>query len=198
MKWMEFLIEFIKSPRNVGAIAASSRQLAEEMIGNVDFENAECIVEYGPGSGVFTEKLIVKKKEDTLLIVFENNQKFCNNLLDIYKHKKNVKIINDGAENIKEHLEKFKIKQVDYIVSGLPFTSLPKNISDTILNNTSEILNINGEFITFQYSLVKKSLFTSYFDNIKVKKIMLNMPPAYVLKCRLRENQDYERKNISS
>lgn len=182
---IEFLIQYVKSPRSIGAVLPSSQKLAEEMVRNVDFQNAKCIVEYGSGTGVFTEKLIAKKKEDTLLIVFEKNQEFCNNLLNNYKYKKNVKIINDGAEKIKEHLKNFNISQADYIVSGLPFASLPKNISDRILNNTKEVLNVEGEFITFQYSLVKKGLFKSYFDSIKVKKIMLNLPPAYVLKCRL-------------
>ena len=90
---IEFLIQYVKSPRSIGAVLPSSQKLAEEMVRNVDFQNAKCIVEYGPGTGVFTEKLIAKKKEDTLLIVFEKNQEFCNNLLNNYKYKKNVKII---------------------------------------------------------------------------------------------------------
>jgi len=183
MNRVRFIIEYIKSPRTVGAIAPSSARLAEEMVGEIDFKSANCIVEYGPGTGVFTEKLIARKKEDTLLIIIENNQEFCNNLRNIYKNKKNVMIINDGAENIKGYLTGLNIKQVDYIVSGLPFTSLPKNISNTILHNTREILNNNGEFITFQYSLVKKILFKSYFESIRVNKVRFNIPPAYVLKC---------------
>lgn len=183
MKWTKFLIEYVKSPRSVGAIAPSSQKLAEEMINGINFEDAKCIVEYGPGTGVFTEKLIARKKEDTLLIVFESNQEFYNKLLDIYKYKKNVQIINDGAENIKKYLKDLDVEKIDYIMSGLPFASLPKNISDIILNNTSEILNSNGKFITFQYSLIKKNFFKSYFESNKVKKINFNLPPAYVLKC---------------
>ncbi|WP_238918648.1 rRNA adenine N-6-methyltransferase family protein [Clostridium sp. YIM B02555] len=184
MKWMKFLIEYIKSPRSIGAVAPSSQKLAEKMVNSVNFENSECIVEYGAGTGVFTEKLIARKKEDTLLIVFENNREFYNILLNKYKNKKKVWIINDGAENINKYINKLGIEQVDYIVSGLPFTSLHKNISDIILNNTRDILKSDGEFITFQYSLVKNRLFKSYFKSIKITKIRLNLPPAYVLSCR--------------
>ncbi|WP_315122209.1 rRNA adenine N-6-methyltransferase family protein [uncultured Clostridium sp.] len=191
----EFIKEFVKNPKFIGAVAPSSKHLAEKMIEDIDFERCNCIIEYGPGTGVFTEKLIARKKEDTLLIVFENNKEFYEDLLNIYRYKNNVKIINDGAENAKKYLEYYNVKQVDYIVSGIPFTVLPVNISNRILETTKEILDNNGEFITFQYSLIKINFFRDYFNNIKNKKVMLNLPPAYVLKCR--EEEIYKGQDIS-
>lgn len=186
----KFIKEFIKNPNYIGAVAPSGKHLAEKMIEDINFKESDCIVEYGPGTGVFTEKLIARKKEDTILLVFENNEEFYNELYHMYGYKKNVIIINDGAENIKTYLKKYNIDKVDYIVSGLPFTVLPSNISDEILHNTREILFKSGVFVTFQYSLVKKNFFKSYFNNIKVKKVMLNIPPAYVLKCTSKELYD--------
>ena len=91
--------------------------------------------------------------------------------------------INDGAENIKMYLEIYEINKVDYVVSGLPFASLPKMISHMILDNTKNILKPDGKFITFQYSLVKKEFMRTYFQSISTKRVMINFPPAYVLKC---------------
>lgn len=181
----KFVKEFYKNPQFIGAIAPSSKYLAEKMIENIDFQRCRCIIEYGPGTGVFTEKLIAKKKEETLLIVFENNQEFYKELVNIYGHKNNVKIINDGAENVKIYLRHYNILQVDYIVSGLPFMALPVNISERILKDTREVLKNEGEFITFQYSLIKMSFFRSHFNEIKNKKVILNVPPAYVLHCKV-------------
>lgn len=48
MKWLNFLKEYIKSPRTIGAVAPSSENLAKKMIESINFESAECIVEYGP------------------------------------------------------------------------------------------------------------------------------------------------------
>ncbi|MBU5484510.1 SAM-dependent methyltransferase [Clostridium sp. MSJ-11] len=191
----EFIKQFVKNPKFIGAVAPSSKYLAEKMIEDIDFEICNCIIEYGPGTGVFTEKLIARKKEDTLLLVFENNKEFYEDLLNTYRYKNNVKIINDGAENAKKYLEYYNVKQVDYIVSGIPFTVLPVNISNRILETTKEILDDNGEFITFQYSLIKINFFKDYFNDIKNKKVMLNLPPAYVLKCR--EEEIYEGRDIS-
>jgi len=48
-------------------------------------------------------------------------------------------------------------------------------------------LSNKGEFITFQYSLLKNNFFQKYFESVKVKKAMINLPPTYVLKCRAKE-----------
>lgn len=183
----KFIKEFIKNPKFIGAVAPSSKYLAEKMIESIDFKDCNCIIEYGPGTGVFTEKLITRKKENTILIIFENNKDFYNELIKIYGYKNNVKIINDGAENTNKYLEYYSIKEVDYIVSGLPFTSLPGNISDKILKSTKEMLKNKGQFITFQYSLVKINFFKSYFNNIKSNKVILNIPLAHVLRCEIKE-----------
>lgn len=185
MKWIKFLIEYVKSPKTVGAIAPSSDKLAESMINDINFKNAKCIVEYGPGTGVFTDKILKNKRKDTRLILIEYNEVFYKQLIEEYTDYDNIVIINDSAENIDKYLEKYNIKKVDYIISGLPFTSLPKNVSSKVLKNTGNILKEDGLFITFQYTLLKKDYIANYFKTIDYKKVWFNLPPAYVLKCRI-------------
>lgn len=184
MKFIKFLIEYAKSPRTVGAVAPSSEKLAYKMVEDINFLNASCIVEYGSGTGVFTEKILNKKKDSTIFIAIEYNRDFCEILNDKFKGEKNFILINGSAENLKEYLNKYNIDKVDYIVSGLPFASMPDAMSNRILKVTKEILKDKGEFITFQYTLFKMKLFKSYLSNIKRKKVLLNLPPAYVLKCK--------------
>ncbi|SDL24939.1 class I SAM-dependent methyltransferase [Natronincola ferrireducens] len=183
----KFLKEFVKKPRLIGAIAPSSKYLTEKMIENIDFLKSECIIEYGAGTGVFTEKLLARMKDDTLLLVFENNRNFYQELVKHYGHKKNVKIINDSAENVVRYMNEYNLTKVDYIVSGIPFASLPFNIAENILKDTKKILAAEGKFITFQYSLIKLQTFKIYFREINYKKVILNIPPAYVLNCRVQE-----------
>jgi phospholipid N-methyltransferase len=183
MRLIRFLIEYFKAPRTVGAVTPSSERLAKKMIRDIDFENADPIVEYGPGTGVFTDKLVERKKQDTLLILLECNNGFCKQLEDKYNGNNNIIVINDSAENVDKYLDKYKINKVDYIVSGLPFASLPKNTSNKILKKTRTILKKNGLFITFQYTLLKKEFITGYFRKIDIERVVFNIPPAYVLKC---------------
>lgn len=184
-----FLWEYIKNPRTVGAIAASSKYLAHEMINTINFEETNCIVEYGPGTGVFTEKILARAKDTTIIILIEINKNFYNRLKKLYGYKRNVIILNESAENIKEILKRYSIKKVDYIISGLPFASLPKKMSNDILDKTSEIIGQHGEFITFQYTLVKKKYIESFFNKVSHKKVNKNIPPAYVLRCKGGKNE---------
>lgn len=179
-----FLLEYIKNPRQVGAVAASSKNLANDMVNNIDFKNAQCIIEYGPGTGAFTEKILARVRENTKVILIEKNESFYKILNDLYGHKDNVIILNDGVENIDQIVKTYGIEKVDYIVSGLPFAAFPPELSSTILDKTTDVLGEEGEFITFQYSLFKKKLFDRFFKKIDIEKTLINIPPAYVLRCK--------------
>lgn len=178
-----FIKEFIRSPRKIGAIAPSSRYLSKKMVNEIDFNSSKCIVEYGAGTGVFTKNIVLQKPENTLFLVFEENKDFADNLKENFKLKNSVVIINDGCENLDKYLNYYKINKVDYIISGLPFTSLPENLSKKILNNTRMKLKDDGFFITFQYSLIKGKIFEQYFNKITINRVLPNLPPAFVLKC---------------
>jgi phospholipid N-methyltransferase len=184
MEFRNFIKQYVKNPQTVGAIAPSSEKLACKMVEDINFFNASCIVEYGPGTGVFTEKLLSKKKDNTIFIAIEYNKAFYEILKDKFKDKPNFIIINDTAENLKKHLSKYNIEKIDYVVSGLPFASLPDAMSRKILQVTAEMLSSTGNFITFQYTLFKLKLFKAYFEKIEKNTVLFNLPPAFVLKCK--------------
>lgn len=184
-----FILEYIKNPRYIGAIAPSSKYLAKKMIDNIDFEKAKCIIEYGPGTGVFTEKIISRVTNDTIVVLIELNKEFCDMLKDLYGYKENIIIVNDSAENIDSIVKEHLIKEVDYVISGLPFGSLPKDVSKSILKKTSNMLKNKGKFITFQYTLFKVKFINKFFDKINHNRVLANFPPAHVLVC---EGDTYE------
>lgn len=180
---INFIKEYVKNPRQIGAIAPSTKYLANSMIHGIDFGSINCIVEYGPGTGVFTSEILKNCKVNTKVILLETNEEFCNELRKKYGELDNVEIINDSAENVNIHLKRLNVSKVDYVISGLPFASLPKDISSKILDTTNNLLSSSGEFRTFQYTMLKKNMFKNRFKNIAHKKVYKNIPPAYVLKC---------------
>ncbi|MCL2528509.1 MAG: methyltransferase [Defluviitaleaceae bacterium] len=184
MSGLSFIKQYITKPRTVGAIWPSSKYLAAGMVKDIDFNNARCIVEYGPGTGVFTEKILEARHSDTLVILLEYNIEFCKLLQEKYKHEKNLVIARDSAENIEKYLLQHSIQEVDYIISGLPFASLPQEVSGRILQQTQQYLKTNGRFITFQYTKLKVGLIGEYFSRIDMKRVLRNVPPAYVLSCQ--------------
>ena len=182
-----FLKEYIKDIRNVGAIAPSSRFLARKMVASVDFDTAKMIIEYGPGTGVFTKEIAGRIKPNTRLIVIETNPIFYQKLCEKYKSKNNIEIINASAADIHSLQKSRSLPAPDYIISGLPFTALPTHVSKKILRDTSKLLGSKGEFITFQYTLLKKPLLKSYFNSISISRELRNIPPTYILRCRQSE-----------
>ena len=180
---ISFLKQCLSNPRHIGAVLPSSRYLANKMVEGIDFNKASVIVEYGPGTGVFTDKLLEYRNEDATIFIIENNLKFYRLLKDKYNGLDNIHIIHGSAEHIDQYLNQYNIPHVDYVISGLPFASLPQNISTNILNSTRNILKEKGKFITFQYSLVKKDFINQFFKQINIKMELRNIPPAYVLNC---------------
>ena len=183
MNKLPFVKQYVSKPRSVGAILPSSKYLAKKMMENINFESASYIVEYGPGTGAFTEKMLRQRKQGTTVLLFESNIEFYKLLQEKYKDEPNLHIINDSAEQIGQYLLEHDIPWVDYIVSGLPFKSLPHTVSSNILTQTKKHLKDGGKFITFQYTLTKRAFIGQFFSNIHITREMRNFPPAYVFCC---------------
>ena len=179
----EFLRQYLRHPFTVGAIAPSGKELARKMMEPVDFSRAECIVEYGPGTGAFTRELCRRKRPGTRLILIEQNADFCNRIRDRFGNVPNVEILHGSAENADRYLAARGIPQADYVVSGLPFTSLPRAVSLKIFDATRRIIGGEGKFITFQYTLVKEKFFKAHFTLERKIRAKRNLPPAYVFVC---------------
>ena len=184
MSKLSFILQYITKPRTVGAILPSSKYLAKKMTQNINFESAKTIVEYGPGTGVFTDRLLKLRKPDTSIFIFENNKLFCDTLKQKYEGQANFYIINDSAQHVGKYLAQHNIPFADCIISGLPFASIPESVSIDILKETKKHLGDNGKFITFQYTLLKKDFIGQFFSSVEVTRELRNVPPAYVLCCR--------------
>jgi len=182
MSGFSFIKQYITKPRTVGAIWPSSKYLARKMVVDINFGTAKCIVEYGPGTGVFTDKILESRNMDTIVILIENNQQFYNQLVEKYKQP-NMHIILGSAANLETYLQMHGIPCADYIISGLPFASLPQEVSAQIMAQTKKHLAPGGRFIMFQYTLLKKGFFAQYFKTINIKREYRKITTTNVLTC---------------
>src|SRR5947207_10339145 len=71
-----FARNFLKHPDMVGWMLPSSSFLVDEVLKQVDWESARVIVEYGPGVGTFTTKVLERMHPDAKLIALELNPEF--------------------------------------------------------------------------------------------------------------------------
>ncbi|GAB2465167.1 SAM-dependent methyltransferase [Hymenobacter qilianensis] len=176
-----FLEEFLRNPAVVGSMVPSSRELTGKVMAPIDFGSARCIVEYGPGTGVFTDILIQRRKAETAIVLIEVNRRFSQMLKERYSGQPNVHIIHGSADKTGEYLQKLGLDTVDYVVCGLPFSSLPRRLGWRIMQQTQQVLLPDGKLILFQYSLQNKRLFERFFRLLDDTYVLLNIPPAHVL-----------------
>jgi phospholipid N-methyltransferase len=177
-----FLKSFLKNPGRTGSVIQSSPFLVKKMTDPVDWQNARLIVEFGAGTGVITEKILEKMTEDATLLCIEIDAILFDKLKKRIKDPR-IKLIQDGAENLGKYLKKYKLGEVDYIISGLPLVSLPKKTSTQIVVQILKYLKKGGKYIQFQYSLVSRKEFKSLFSEMRVCFTPLNIPPAFVYVC---------------
>ncbi len=174
-----FLKNFIKKPRMIGSIIPSSKRLSKKMADQINYNCAKCIVELGPGVGPYTEIILRKKKDSTRYLAFEKN----NDMVKILKKKfPNIKIYNK-AEEMTDVFKKNHICNIDYIISGLPFTVLEKDIRKSILKQIYDNLEKGGKFITFQYSLDLYNYLKTKYSKVEIKFVPLNIPMTFVYVC---------------
>lgn len=175
------LRQYLKDIRGVGAVAPSSKYLAKKMLADIDFTKAKLILEYGPGTGVLTKEIVKRKRSDAIVISIEFNAKFHGDLVAKIVKDDTINIVHGSAEEVRAIMKQHGVQgEVDLVVSGLPFASLPKQMSENIMTETKKVLKKNGAFVTFQYTPFKKAFLLNYFDKLVITKEFRNIPPAYV------------------
>jgi len=177
-----FFKHALKTMRTSGMLIPSSRFLVKKMLQNIDFSKADIIVELGPGNGAFTHQILKQLHPKALLICFEIDPHFYNYLAEI--NNPQLIVLNSSAENIIVELKKINITKVDYIISSLPLTFIPKQTSKIILENSFNVLIKKGIFVQYQYSLTYYKKLKEVFKNhIVLDFEILNVPPAFIFKC---------------
>ncbi|GAB2943974.1 rRNA adenine N-6-methyltransferase family protein [Hymenobacter coalescens] len=176
-----FLEEFLRNPAVVGSLVPSSRELTEQVVAPIDFARARCIVEYGPGTGVFTDMLLQRRRAETHIVLIEVNRRFCQLLQQRYAGQPHVHVIHGSADKTAAYLAPLGLERADYVVCGLPFSSLPRRLGWRILEHTRDLLLPEGRLILFQYSLRNRRLFERFFRLAQHEHVLLNLPPAHVL-----------------
>src|SRR5262245_61413215 len=72
-----FMANFVKNPARVGWLLPSSRFVVNDVLKQIDWPRARVIVEYGPGTGTFTTRMLKRMRADAKLIAVEINPEFC-------------------------------------------------------------------------------------------------------------------------
>jgi phosphatidylethanolamine/phosphatidyl-N-methylethanolamine N-methyltransferase len=188
---LHFLREFAINPESTGSVAPSSNALAKEIVTGVGLANAAAVLEYGPGTGVFTPYMLREIPYSCKFVAIELNPSFANHFRETYPE---VKLHQGSVAEVRQICDDNGIGMVDSIVSGLPWAAFSREKQTEYLDATIRVLKQGGQFTTFAclHGLLLPSgrrfakMLRSYFSEVKTSRVIWsNIPPAIVYKCRL-------------
>lgn len=177
----KYLFKNFLKDKHIGSIVSSSRFAVDRICKKLDFSGRKVIVEYGPGTGVFTRMLLERMGPASKLILIETNKEMISILRQIRDPR--VFIFNDTAENVEEILHQCGEETADYVISGIPFSFIKKEDKHKILGNTRKVLASNGSFVVYQYTLTVLGYLRKYFRQISYDFVFLNIPPLFVFEA---------------
>ena len=178
-----FARNFFRHPRMLGSIVPSSRFLIRELLSPVDWARARVIVEYGPGVGGITAEVLRRMRPDALLIAIEMNPDFVSYLRGALSDTR-LRVVEGSAEWVDEILSRFGRQQADYIISGIPFSTIPAAVRERILRKTRAVLAPGGAFLVYQFSTRVFEDLKRIFGYVARRFEALNVLPAHLFICQ--------------
>ncbi|WP_231616107.1 class I SAM-dependent methyltransferase [Novipirellula artificiosorum] len=184
-----FLKNFLRHPTQVGAIAPSSPGLVQTMVEGFDWESARNVVEFGPGTGVFTEAILKRLHADAKFFAIERSAE----LVQATRERcPNVTVYQDSVTHVAELCQRESMPDVDSVICGLPWASFSPTLQSEIMDAMISVLKPNAQFATFAYwqglALPAGRRFASRLHETftEVKRsptVWRNLPPAFVYRC---------------
>lgn len=175
--WAMFFKGFLKHPVMVGSIIPSSRKLINRMLARTDWANTKLFVEYGPGVGTFCQAVLDRMGPDGTYIAIDTNPDFIDYLRRTIIDPRFVPVLGSAAD-VRKIIADRGHEHADYILSGLPFSTLPPGIGPKIASETHAALRTGGAFLVYQFSPKVRDFLAMNFDNIDHEFELINIPPA--------------------
>jgi phospholipid N-methyltransferase len=174
---------FIKHPKMLGSLIPSSRFLVNKVLNEVDWARARVFLEYGPGVGTFTTEILRRMRPDAVVIALETNADFVRFLRGKI-HDDRLHVVHGSAADADTALAKLNLTHADYILSGIPYTTIPAEVREVILRKTHSLLHPNGAFLVYQFTRTVLPYLQQVFGSIDQDFEPLNVMPARLFFCR--------------
>ena len=174
---------FLKHPRMLGSLIPSSRFLVDRVLGQVDWARARTIVEYGPGVGTLTGEILRRLHPDATLVAIEMNRDFVGYLRRTVADRR-LEVVEGSAAEADAALAARGLGRADYVISGIPYSTMPPEVRDRILRTTHDVLHPEGAFLVYQFTRAVLPYLRDTFALVDQRFEPRNIMPARLFFCR--------------
>lgn len=175
----QFLRGFARNPAQVGSVVPSSRYLEQRLVREARIAQARTVVELGPGTGGTTAAFMRAMPGAARLLAVELDPQFhrhlCTSLVD-------PRLILElgSAEHLAQFLAAHGMGAPDAIVSGIPFSTMPPEVSDRIAAAIAQVLRPGGRFVAYQVRAHVAGFVSPYLGEPDRQWEVVNVPPVRV------------------
>src|SRR3546814_10718603 len=141
--------EFFRNPLAVGSAFPASHFLVDAMLGPVDWSRMERVIEYGPGTGIFTRALLDRLPGHARLLAIDTSQAFIGHLRGEMRDRRLV-AVTGSADGVLEILAAQGWYRAACILSGLPFSTLAPERAERLMEASPCALRPAGKFPAYQ------------------------------------------------
>src|SRR4051812_20324224 len=134
-----FLKNFLRHPLMLGSAIPSSRYLISRVLDSVDWSQVQTAVEYGPGVGTFTRPILDRIMPSAKLLAIELNGDFAE-LLRADVADRRLRVAEGSCADVSQWMNQHGLPEADLILSGIPYTVLPRELRHKILTGTRDAL----------------------------------------------------------
>ena len=167
----------------IGSLIPSSRRLIERLLSKVDWQRAHVIVEYGPGVGTVTREILERMRPDAVLVAIEMNSEFAAYLKESL-HDERLVVVHGSAADATAILKGLSLRAANYVISGIPYTTLPREVRERILQSTRNLLAPDGALLVYLFTRSVLPHLERTFGEVHQDFEPLNILPAQVFACQ--------------
>ena len=177
-----FFKRFLQRPMQVASIVPSSRMLIDRVASKFDFSVPRTIAEFGPGEGCHTREIVRRMHPESRLLLFELDPELANHLRVQFRDDPRISVLNTDAAALPAELAKLGIQHCDYVVSGIPFSTMEIGKKRELLRGIAQSLapNAHSAFIIYQVTNELRGHGDKIFPRIKSEYCLQNIPPMFV------------------
>jgi phospholipid N-methyltransferase len=175
--WGVFLEGFLEHPVMVGSIIPSSRFTIAKMLAPVKWDECQLFVEYGPGVGTFCRPVLERLRRDGRLIVIDTNPLFIDYLRATITDSRFTAVLGSAAD-VEDIVRAHGHDHADYVLSGLPFSTLPDKVGPAIAAATHRVLRPGGAFLVYQFTAAARDFMARHFKHIDAGYEFWNVLPC--------------------
>ena len=172
-----FFRGFLDEPRMVGSVIPSSSVTIDAMLRQIDWKRCKLFVEYGPGVGTFCPHILDRLPPGGNLLVIDTNPRFIE-FLDKTIDDTRFHAVLGSAVDVEAHVRNLGYSHADYVLSGLPISTLPDGVAEQIVEATYRAIGEGGAFMTYQFRPAARELTEAIFDRITKGFVLRNIPPC--------------------